>query len=75
MKVTPEAFIRAWQGSASVQEVAKKTGLAKNSISATATRLKRRGIPLKSMDRKTDYYKALPRLIALAKALAPKVKR
>jgi hypothetical protein len=42
-----EQFIETWEKSASVTEVAQKTGLTKPTVQAKATQLRKLGIPLK----------------------------
>ena len=44
---TVQQFITTWEKSASVSEVAGKTGLTKSTVQAKATQLRRLGIPLK----------------------------
>jgi hypothetical protein len=45
--VSPREFIRAWQGSTSVAEVAQKTRAKKNAVRVRALRYRRLGVPLK----------------------------
>ena len=49
--VSPEEFVRIWQAAGSVREVAKKTGVDKQSVEARAVRYRRAGVPLKKFDR------------------------
>ena len=51
-KVDMEQFIRAWQGSTSVKEVAKKTGLKEGTCQQRATKYRTKHlVPLKNMKR------------------------
>ena len=52
---TPREFVKAWQESSYVREVAKKVGSTKSACSRRATRYRRMGVPLKNMDG-MDYY-------------------
>lgn len=45
--VSPREFIRAWQGSSSVAEVAQKVRSKKNAVRVRAYRYRKLGIPLK----------------------------
>jgi len=45
--VSPREFIEAWQGSSSVAEVAKKTGMLKKTVRVRACRYRKVGIPLR----------------------------
>jgi len=48
-----EEFVRIWQTSNSVQEVAEKTGYKSTTLSVKANSLRRMGIPLKKYSRNT----------------------
>jgi len=50
--VSPEEFIRAWQTSASADEVAEKLKMPKPIVHARATTYRKAGVKLKSMPRK-----------------------
>lgn len=70
--VTPEEFVRAWQGSSSMAEVAEKTGLRVESVRARGHRFRKRGVPLKKLaaqGRPATDWEALKKL---AQELAPK---
>jgi len=47
-RVDFETYMRAWQSSSSVAEVASKTGLTKDSCSTRASGYRKKGIALKS---------------------------
>ena len=47
IRVPAEDFVRIFNGSESYQEVADKTGLAKNSVMARATSYRKKGVNLK----------------------------
>lgn len=49
MSIDPESFIRIWQSSSSIKEVAKKAGLTPVGAAARAASYRRKDIPLKSM--------------------------
>jgi hypothetical protein len=49
-RTTPREFIEAWQGSSSVKEVARKTGLSKTAIRTRACRYRKFGVPLKEYE-------------------------
>jgi hypothetical protein len=68
-RVAPEDFVKAWQKSESIAEVAEATGLALGSCSQKATLLRKNKVPLKKFARAgkvTDY----GALADLAKSLA-----
>jgi len=70
--VTPEDFVRAWQSSKSLAEVAEKTGMRTESVRARGFRFRKKGVPLKSLStagRPATDWEALKKL---AKELAPK---
>lgn len=48
-----EAFVRNWAKANSVAEVVAATGLSKNTVSAMSTRLRKQGVKLKMMPRRT----------------------
>ncbi len=50
VRVTPREFIEAWQSSASVAEVAKKTGMRKKTVRVREYRYRKAGIPLKQFE-------------------------
>jgi hypothetical protein len=54
---TPREFVEAWQGSASVAEVAAKLGRRRSAVRLRARRYRQRGIPLKDLppDEPTDW--------------------
>lgn len=45
--VSPEEFVRAWQTSDSLAQVAERTGLKLETARARGRRFRKRGIPLK----------------------------
>ncbi|MAH47627.1 hypothetical protein CMI37_17540 [Candidatus Pacearchaeota archaeon] len=47
--VTPEQFVLAWQGSATIDEVADKLDMTRMSVRQRAYSYRRKGVPLKSM--------------------------
>ena len=47
--LTPENFVRTWQESSTVQEVADKLSLSKANVSHRASRYRKKGVPLKAM--------------------------
>jgi len=69
--VSPEEFVRAWQSSRDMAEVAKKTGLRLESVRARGHRFRKKGVPLKKLaqGRPATDWEALARL---AQELAPK---
>lgn len=69
-KVTPEEFIKAWQTSSSVAEVAEKTKLTAKKVYNRRNSYKKKGVPLKDFKRtaiKTNWAE----LAKLAKSLLP----
>lgn len=48
-----EAFVKTWSKSNSVAEVVTATGLTKNTVSAISTKLRKEGVKLKMMPRRT----------------------
>jgi hypothetical protein len=70
--VSPEEFVRAWQTSKDMAEVAGKTGLRLESVRARGHRFRKKGVPLKKLGaqgRPATDWAALKRL---AEELAPK---
>lgn len=70
--VTPEEFVRAWQASGSLAEVAEKTGLRPESVKARGYRFRKKGVPLREFaaaGRPATDWEALRQL---AVKLAPK---
>jgi hypothetical protein len=49
MRRSAEDFVRAWQTSSSIAEVARAVGGNEKSIQSRASRLRKRGVPLKYM--------------------------
>lgn len=49
-------FVTAWQTSRTVKEVMEKTGLTFSNVTARASNLKGRGVPLKKLERTTVSY-------------------
>jgi len=47
--VSAEEFVRAWQTSSELPEVARKTGLRPESVRARAQRFRKKGVPLKKL--------------------------
>jgi transposase len=52
VRVSPEDFVRAWQESQSLSEVARKTGLSISTVSARAQTYRRKGVRLKPFPRR-----------------------
>ena len=50
-KVTPHEFVKAWQTSTSVIEVAKKTNMKLGNVRSRASVYRKKGFPLRSMRR------------------------
>lgn len=48
-----ELFVKIWAKAASVSEVVQETGLSKNTVSAICTKLRKAGVELKTMPRRT----------------------
>jgi len=48
-RLSPEDFVRAWQSSASINEVVVKTGLGKNILRSRANSYQKLGIKLKKL--------------------------
>jgi hypothetical protein len=48
-----EAFVKNWQKSSNIAEVVAATGLSRNTVSAMSTRLRKEGVKLKMMPRRT----------------------
>lgn len=46
-------FVRNWTKAASLAEVVAMTGLSKNTVSAMSTKLRKAGVKLKNMPRRT----------------------
>lgn len=47
--ISPEDFVRAWQSSSSMQEVANKLGIKYNSVAQRGYAYRKRGIQLKKL--------------------------
>ena len=62
-----EHFVKVWQTSQSIEEVAQRFHSTKAQASLKAIQLRKRGVPLKRFRALTS---DLPQLIALAKSLA-----
>ncbi len=62
-QVAAEAFVKAWQGSKTLDEIEQKTGMFRTRIQSRATLLRGRGVPLKHFKRTLD----IPALTKLAK--------
>jgi len=48
-----EAFVKNWTKSSNVAEVVTATGLSRNTVSAMSTKLRKQGVKLKMMPRRT----------------------
>lgn len=48
-KITPAEFVSAWQGAATLQEVAGKLGMTLEKVAMRAAHYRRRGVRLKAM--------------------------
>lgn len=48
-KPTPKEFVKAWQESSSLEEVARKLGMKPKTVHSRASFYKRKGVPLKKM--------------------------
>jgi hypothetical protein len=48
-----EAFVKNWTKSTNVAEVVAATGLSRNTVSAMSTKLRKLGVKLKHMPRRT----------------------
>lgn len=48
MKLNAEEFVRLWQASKCLDDVAKKARLSKKTVTVRATSYRKRGIPLKN---------------------------
>ena len=48
--VSPEDFVRAWQSSSSMQEIAEKIGIKYNAVATRGAAYRKRGIQLKILD-------------------------
>lgn len=71
--VSAEDFVRAWNESSSVQEVADRLGMPKPIAHARACNYRRKGIPIKPMRRQYRRKLDIPALQRLAKeCLEPK---
>lgn len=78
--IKADEFVRAWQTSDSIQQAADKVGRNKMWMSSTASRFRRKGIPLKKMpnignSRGNGHALDIAGLAKLATSLAPKVKK
>src|SRR5690349_21507945 len=80
-EVTQKEFIKAWQESSSVREVAAKVGRKKNACRVRAFRYRQRGVPLKRFpyiaikppdwSELAEFAKSLLRMEDYAKSLLP----
>lgn len=64
-RIDPAEFVRVWQSSQSVREVAERLGKEHPTITAVAKRMRDNGVPLRAIERKTqtdDDYQALTEL-------------
>jgi hypothetical protein len=62
-RIEPEQFITIWQQSASLAEVAQKTGMPKNSCYSRAAYYTRKGVPMKKFSKpKSDLWDDLAEL-------------
>ncbi|KKK56234.1 hypothetical protein LCGC14_3066570 [marine sediment metagenome] len=52
MTTTSEQFVKAWQSSSSIKEVANKLGLSSNNVSNRAAYYRKKGVRLKIMPRR-----------------------
>ena len=66
-----EAFVKNWQKSANIPEVVTATGLSRNTVSAMSTRLRKEGVKLKMMPRRTARPIDVSALNKIAKDAAP----
>jgi len=69
--LTPEQFIAIWQTSASLDEAARRVGKPKLNVSVTATKYRKRGIPMKFMTGRGFSHLDVARLSGLARSYAP----
>jgi transposase len=69
-KVDDKQFVRVWQLSDSVDQVAVELGLRKKSVQSVAARMRRHGVPLKpmprNMQRAAKHYEELAELAKVA---------
>jgi len=65
-----EAFVKNWSKAQSVAEVVTMTGLSKNTVSAISTKLRKAGVPLKQMPRRSARPIDVKALSALVKSAA-----
>ena len=63
--VTPEEFIKVWQTSKTLDEVAERTGIEKNAAAAKASGYRKKRVPLKRFKEPLDW----ERLAELAKEI------
>ncbi len=70
--VSPEAFVRAWQSSKTVDEVAQKTGLDLRAARQRASIYRKKGVPLQRFAGGRFSKPDWAALTALAEELAPK---
>ncbi len=49
--INPEEFVKIWQASATMAEVAKRTKMARGAVSSRACVYRKKGVPLKRMGR------------------------
>jgi hypothetical protein len=68
-RVSPQEFVRVWQESEHLGEVAAKTGLSESAASCRASTYRRMKIPLKRMKHPNPV--DVQRLTALAKSITP----
>jgi hypothetical protein len=66
-----ESFVKNWQKSANIAEVVAATGLSRNTVSAMSTRLRKEGVKLKMMPRRTARPIDVNVLNKIAKDAAP----
>jgi hypothetical protein len=77
-RTSVQQFIETWEKSASVTEVAQKTGLTKPTVQAKATQLRKLGIPLKKFKgvrHRIDVEEALKLLAKLRRTTLAEVKK
>ncbi len=72
-RVSPEEFVRIWQGAKSIADAAKKAGLSTGSAVGRAVIYRKKGIPLKKFPRGGHGYTIdYAALAILARSLSPK---
>ncbi len=67
-------FVKNWTKAGSVAEVVAMTGLSKNTVSAMSTKLRKNGVKLKVMPRRTARVIDAAALNAIVKDSTPKAK-